>query len=311
MQVLRTPDDRFVDLPDYPFEPHYADVPDGDGGTLRVHYLDERPDEQPDERPVGAGTVLLLHGEPSWSYLYRFMIPPLVAAGHRVVVPDQVGLGRSDKPADMGDYTYARHVRWMSSLVFDHLDLTDVTFFGQDWGGLIGLRLVAAEPDRFARVAVGNTGLPTGDQRPSEAFLQWQRFSQTTPVFDIGSLIDAASVRDLAPAEIAAYDAPFPDDSYKAGARIWPSLVVTSPDDPEAQPNRDAWTVLRRFERPFLCCFSDRDPITRGGDKPFRQLIPGAQDQPHRTLEGGGHFFQEDCGPELARLLNDFIAGAL
>ncbi|MEZ5298865.1 MAG: haloalkane dehalogenase [Ilumatobacteraceae bacterium] len=199
MHVLRTPDDRFVDLPDYPFEPHYAEVPDGDGGTLRVHYLDEGP--------ADAAPILLLHGEPSWSYLYRFMIPPLAAAGHRVIVPDQVGFGRSDKPAEQSDYTYARHVAWMSSLVFDHLDLTDATFFGQDWGGLIGLRLVAAQPERFARVAIGNTGLPTGDQRPSEAFLNWQQFSQTTPVFDIGFLINAASVRDLEPAEVAAHDA--------------------------------------------------------------------------------------------------------
>ena len=303
MRVLRTPDERFADLPDYPFEPHYAEVPDGDGGTLRVHYLDEGPSD--------AAPVLLLHGEPSWSYLYRFMIPPLVEGGHRVIVPDQVGFGRSDKPAEQSDYTYARHVAWMSTLVFEHLDLTDCTFFGQDWGGLIGLRLVAAQPERFARVAVGNTGLPTGDQQPSEAFMRWQHFSQTTPTFDIGFLIDAASVRDLDPAEKAAYDAPFPDDSYKAGARIWPSLVVTSPDDPEAGPNKQAWEVLRSYDRPFLCCFSDQDPVTAGGDKPFRTLIAGAQGQPHRTIEGGGHFFQEDCGPELARLLNDFVAGSL
>ena len=303
MQTLRTPDDRFADLPDYPFAPHYAEIDDQDGGTLRVHYLDEGPGD--------AAPILLLHGEPSWSYLYRFMIPPLVEAGHRVIVPDQVGFGRSDKPAEQSDYTYARHVAWMSSLVFDHLDLTDCTFFGQDWGGLIGLRLVAAQPDRFARVAVGNTGLPTGDQQPSEAFMRWQRFSQTTPTFDIGFLIDAASVRELDPAEKAAYDAPFPDDSYKAGARIWPSLVVTSPDDPEAGPNKQAWEVLRAYDKPFLCCFSDQDPVTAGGDKPFRTLIPGAQDQAHRTIEGGGHFFQEDCGPELAQLLNDFIAGTL
>ena len=303
MQTLRTPDDRFADLPDYPFEPHYAEIDDQDGGTLRVHYLDEGP--------ADAAPILLLHGEPSWSYLYRFMIPPLVEAGHRVIVPDQVGFGRSDKPAEQRDYTYARHVAWMSSLVFDHLDLTDCTFFGQDWGGLIGLRLVAAQPDRFARVAVGNTGLPTGDQQPSEAFMRWQRFSQTTPTFDIGFLINAASVRDLDPAEVAAYDAPFPDDSYKAGARIWPSLVVTSPDDPEAEPNKQAWEVLRAYEKPFLCCFSDQDPVTAGGDKPFRTLIPGAEGQPHRTIEGGGHFFQEDCGPELARLLDDFVAGRL
>lgn len=302
MQTVRTPEERFVDLPDYPFEPRYAEIDDatGDGGTLRVHYLDEGP--------ADAHPVLLMHGEPSWSYLYRHVIPPLVAAGHRVVAPDQVGFGRSDKPTEQSDYTYARHVAWMSSLVFDHLDLRDVTFFGQDWGGLVGLRLVTAQPDRFARVAIGNTGLPTGSGKPSDAFLQWQQFSQTTPVFPVGSIIDGGCATDLPADVIAAYDAPFPDDTYLAGARIWPTLVPTSPDDPEAPANREAWEVLKTFDRPFLCCFSDLDAITRGGDAPFLALVPGAQGQPHTTIEGGGHFLQEDCGPELACVLNDFIA---
>lgn len=299
MKTLRTPDDRFADLPDWPFEPRYAEIPDGDGGTLRVHYVDEGP--------ADAAPVLLLHGEPSWAYLYRHMIPPLVEAGHRVVVPDQVGFGRSDKPTEPDDYSYARHVAWMSSLVFDHLDLSDVTFFGQDWGGLIGLRLVAAEPDRYARLVVANTGLPTGDHGPSEAFLAWQRFSQTSPVFPIGELIDRATVTELPAEVVAAYDAPFPDDAHKAGARIWPSHVPTSPEDPAAPDNRAAWEVLKAFDRPVLCCFSDQDPVTAGGDKPFRTLIPGAQGQPHTTMEGGGHFLQEDVGPELAALINDFI----
>ncbi len=306
MQILRTPDDRFADLPDYPFEPQYAEVPadpdDRDGGTLRVHYLDEGP--------ADAAPILLLHGEPSWSYLYRHMIAPLVEAGHRVIVPDQVGFGRSDKPASMDDYTYARHVAWMSALVFDHLDLHDVTFFGQDWGGLIGLRLVTAQPDRFARIVVANTGLPTGDPAPGEAFMAWQKYSQTSPEFPIGTLVDRAVVRDLSPDEIAAYDAPFPDDSYKAGARIWPSLVVTSPDGPEAAENRAAWQVLMQWDKPLLCCFSDRDPVTRNGEKPFMKLVPGAQGQPHRTTSGG-HFLQEDCGPELARVIDQFVAGTL
>ena len=214
MKTLRTPDEHFANLSDYPFEPHYADIADQDGGTLRVHYLDEGPGD--------AAPVLLLHGEPSWSYLYRHMIPPLVAAGHRVIVPDQVGFGRSEKPTETADYSYARHIAWMSSLVFDVLDLTDITFFGQDWGGLIGLRLVTAQPDRFARVAVGNTGLPDGRGKPSDAFMQWQKFSQTTPVFPVGDIINGATTTDLAPEVIAAYDAPFPDDTYKAGARIWP-----------------------------------------------------------------------------------------
>jgi haloalkane dehalogenase len=300
MKTLRTPDHCFEGLPGFPFEPHYAEIADGDGGTLRVHYLDEG-------RRDGA-VILLLHGEPSWSYLYRTMVPPLVAAGHRVVVPDQVGFGRSDKPAEQSDYSYARHVGWMSELVFDVLDLTDITFFGQDWGGLIGLRLVAAQPERFARVAVGNTGLPTGDRPPSDAFLAWQQFSQTTPELPIGKIINGGTATDLSPEVIAAYDAPFPDEAFKAGARIWPSFVPTSPDDPEAPANRAAWEVLKGFDRPFLCCFSDADPITAGGDKAFLGVVPGTAGQPHTTITGAGHFLQEDAGPQLASVLINFIA---
>jgi haloalkane dehalogenase len=299
MQTLRTPDERFEALDGYPFEPHYADVADGEGGTLRVHYVDEGP---PDAAPV-----LLLHGEPSWSYLYRHMIPPLVAAGHRVIAPDLVGFGRSDKPTEQSDYTYARHVEWMRQLVFDHLDLGDITFFGQDWGGLIGLRLVALDPDRFARVAIGNTGLPTGHGPASDAFMAWQKFSQETPVFDVGFMINAATTTELSPEVIAGYDAPFPDDSYKAGARIFPTLVPTSPDDPASADNVAAWAVLERFDRPFLLCFSDSDPVTRGGDAPFLAKVPGTKGQPHVTIEGGGHFLQEDRGPELADLLIGFV----
>ena len=299
MKTLRTPDERFADLPGWSFEPHYAEVPDQDGGTLRVHYVDEGP--------ADAAPILLLHGEPSWAYLYRHMIPLLADAGHRVIVPDQVGFGRSDKPADRTDYSYARHVAWMSSLVFDYLDLRNITFFGQDWGGLIGLRLVTAEPDRFDRVAVGNTGLPTGDTPLGKAFMQWQEFSQTSPVFPIGALINQATTTELSPEIIAAYDAPFPDDTYKEGARIWPSFVPTSPDDPEAPANREAWTVLRQFDKPFLCCFSDQDPVSAGGEAPFLEQVPGTADQPHTTIEGGGHFLQEDRGPELAQVLIDFI----
>jgi haloalkane dehalogenase len=225
-----------------------------------------------------------------------------------VIVPDQVGFGRSDKPSEQGDYSYARHVAWMSSLIFGALDLADITFFGQDWGGLIGLRLVAAQPDRFARVAVGNTGLPTGDRPPSDAFLAWQEFSQTAPVFPIGAIINGGTVTELSAEVIAAYDAPYPDDSYKAGARIWPSFVPTSPDDPEAPANRAAWEVLERFDRPFLCCFSDADPITGGGEKAFIGRVPGTAGQSHTTIEGAGHFLQEDAGPQLAQVLIDFIA---
>ena len=299
METLRTPDDRFVDLADYPFAPHYVDVADGEGGSLRIHYLDEGPSS--------AAPVLLLHGEPSWSYLYRHMIPPLVAAGHRVVVPDLVGFGRSDKPTETSDYTYARHVAWMSEALLGRLDLRDITLFAQDWGGLVGLRLVAAAPDRFARVAVGNTGLPTGHATPPEPFLDWQRFSRESPVFPIGNIIDGGTLTSLSDGVIAAYDAPFPDESYKAGARIFPSLVPTSPDDPASADNVAAWEVLSQFERPWLTCFSDSDPITGGGEAVFIERVPGARGQPHTTIENAHHFLQEDQGPRLAEVLIDFI----
>jgi haloalkane dehalogenase len=299
METVRTPDDRFTDLPGYPFEPHYAEIPDGDGGTLRVHYLDEGQSKN--------SVVLLMHGEPSWSYLYRDMIPPLVSAGHRVIAPDLVGFGRSDKPTEMTDYSYARHVVWASLLIFNHLDLTDITFFGQDWGGLIGLRLVVNEPDRYARVAIGNTGLPTGEGW-TEAFMAWQKFSQESPVFPIGNIVNGACVTDLPAEIIAAYDAPFPDDSYKAGARIFPSLVPTTTDDPETPANKAAWKVLEQFEKPFLLTFSDLDPVTKGGDAPFLARVPGTRGQPHTTIKGAGHFLQEDQGPLLAALLIDYMS---
>ena len=300
MEALRTPEERFADLPDYPFEPNYAEVRDGEGGTLRVHYLDEGPSD--------AAPVLFVHGEPSWSYLYRHMVPVLVDAGHRVVVPDLVGFGRSDKPTRQTDYSYARHVAWLSELVFDHLDLRDATFFGQDWGGLLGLRLVADEPDRFARVVIGNSGLPTGHGPASEAFLRWQRFSQTTPVFPVGDLVGRACTTELSAAVVAAYDAPFPDDTFKAGARIFPSFVPTNPDDPETAPNQAAWRVLEAFQKPFLCAFSDSDPVTAGGDAPFLAKVPGARGRQHPTIVGAGHFLQEDAGPELAAVIRDFIS---
>ena len=300
MKALRTPDDRFADLADFPFEPHYLTIADGEGGELRVHYLDEGP--------ADAAPVLLMHGEPSWSYLYRHMIPVLVAAGHRVVAPDLIGFGRSDKPTEQSDYTYARHVAWMHEALFTQLDLRDITFFGQDWGGLVGLRLVAAEPERYARVVVGNTGLPTGDTSPNEAFLAWRKFSRESPAFPIGMILNGGSASELSPEVIAAYDAPFPDDSYMAGARIFPSLVPAGTDDPARPDQLAAWEVLRGFTRPWLCTFSDRDPVTGGGDKVFLREVPGTAGQPHVTIEGGGHFLQEDKGPELATVIVDFIA---
>ncbi|ORV84234.1 haloalkane dehalogenase [Mycolicibacterium iranicum] len=293
MDVLRTPDECFADLPDFPFTPHYVEV---DG--LRMHYLDEGPADAP--------VVLLLHGEPSWSYLYRWMIPVLVDAGLRAVAIDLVGFGRSDKPTHREDYTYQAHVDWTWAAI-EAIGLTGITLVCQDWGGLIGLRLVGEHPDRFARVVAANTTLPTGDQHPGEAFLAWQRFSQETPDFAVGNIVNGGCVSTLPADVIAAYDAPFPDDSYKAGARQFPTLVPTSPDDPAAPANRAAWEGLRRFDKPFLCAFSDSDPITRGADAALRKFIPGAQGQPEVTIAGGGHFLQEDKGRELAAVVVDFI----
>lgn len=299
MNTLRTPEERFAAITDYPYEPRYVEIDDLDGGRLRVAYVEAGPAE--------ADPVLLLHGEPTWGYLYRHMIPVLVAAGHRVVVPDLVGFGRSDKPTAHSDYTYARHVEWMRQLLCDHLDLRNVTFFGQDWGGLVGLRVLAAAPERFARVVLGNTGLPTGHGAPSEAFMKWQEFSRTATHFPIGGIVNGGCLSDLSPETIAAYDAPFPSDEYTAGARIFPSLVPTRPDDPASADNQAAWKVLESFDRPFLLAYSDSDPVTRGGDAPFAAKVPGAQGQPHTTITGAAHFVQEDKGPELARVIVEFI----
>lgn len=291
MDVLRTPDERFVSLPGWDFSPHYVDAAPG----LRVHYVDEGP---PD-----SDVVLLMHGEPSWSYLYRTMIPPLVAAGFRVVAPDLIGFGRSDKPAARADSTYERHVEWMRAALFDGLDLQGITLVCQDWGGLIGLRLVAEHEYRFARVVAANTGLPTGDRPPPEAFLAWQQFSQDAPAFPVGRIVAGGCVTPMPAEVVAAYDAPFPDESYKEGARQFPLLVPTGPDDPASPANRAAWEVLQRWEKPFLTAFSDTDPITRGGERVLQERVPGAKGQPHTTIEGAGHFLQEDKGEELARVV--------
>ena len=301
MDILRTPDERFLDLPDFPFEPHYATVARGDGsGDLRMHYLDEGPSD--------GEVVVLLHGEPSWSYLYRTMIPVLVGAGLRCVVPDLVGFGRSDKPAAREDYSFARHVEWVRELLFDHLDLSGVTLVGQDWGGLIGLRLVGEHSARFTRVVAANTFLPTGDAHPGDAFLAWQRFSQTVPEFPVGDIINGGCTTDLAAEVRAAYNAPFPDESFKQGARQFPMLVPTTPDDPAAEANRAAWVALAQFDRPVLCAFSDQDPVTAGADRVLIARIPGCSGQPHTTIVGGGHFLQEDRGLQLAVVIVDFIA---
>ncbi|MCW2913405.1 MAG: dhmA 1 [Actinomycetia bacterium] len=297
MHILRTPGERFEGLPDFPYEPRYADVPDGDGGMLRMAYVDE-----------GAGpVVLLLHGEPSWSFLYRHVLRVLVDAGLRVVAPDLVGFGRSDKPAAITDHSYARHIEWTRSLVFDVLDLRDVTLVGQDWGGLIGLRLAVENPDRFARIVAANTGLPTGDFPMPEIWLRFRESVRTAPTFDIARGIQSGCQTALTDEVKAAYDAPFPDESYKAGPRAMPGLVPAEPDDPEAPANRLAWDVLNQWAKPFLVAFGDKDPITGAMAPIFAQMIPGAQGLTHPTLEGAGHFLQEDAGERLGQEIASFV----
>jgi haloalkane dehalogenase len=300
MKILRTPDDQFENLAGFPFKPNYVEVPDSEGGTLRIHYLDEGP---PDAAPL-----LLMHGEPSWSYLYRKMIPVFTGAGHRIIAPDLVGFGRSDKPTERSDYTYQRHVDWMQVLI-DQIDPKGMTLVCQDWGGLIGLRLLTANPDRFARAVVANTGLPTGENEPNEAFLNWRKMSLEMPVFDLKVIMQFGSARPVADEFLDAYDAPFPDETYKEGARIFPSLVPASPDDPATEANKKAWEVLRQFEKPFLTAFSDSDNVTKGGYKIFRDNVPGAKNQPHTTIENAGHFLQEDAGEDFAQVILDFMAG--
>ena len=300
MNILRTPDERFENLPDYPFDPNYLMVPGPEDTELRIHYLDEGPKD--------AEPVLLMHGEPSWSYLYRKMIPVIINAGYRAVTPDLVGFGRSDKPTQRDDYTYQRHVDWMQSW-FDQMGMDGITLVGQDWGGLIGLRLLTANPERFARAVVANTGLPTGDHPVTDAFLNWRKFSIETPDFDAGAIVAMATQKEMTPEVVAAYNAPFPDETFKAGARIFPSLVPISPDDPASEANRQAWKVLNQFDKPFLTAFSNGDPVTKGGEHVFQKQVPGAKGQPHTTIKGGGHFLQEDCGEELAEKVVAFIKG--
>lgn len=303
MRVLRTPDDRFRNLPDYPFKPNYLAVSDFEGGELRVHYLDEGRDSAGEPRP----TVLLLHGEPTWSYLYRHMLPPLVKAGFRVVAPDLVGFGKSDKPAQKSDYTYRRHVAWLKAVLFEQLELNDVTLFCQDWGSLLGLRLVADQPERFARVVLANGGLPTGDEEMSREFKIWLAFSRLTPILPVGRILQFGTTTALSRAVLEAYNAPFPSEAYKAGAHVFPSLVPVRPDDPAAPANRRAWSVLEKFDKPFLTAFSDHDPITRGAERAFQTRVPGARGQPHITTRGAGHFLQEDRPDDLARLIINFV----
>lgn len=293
MKLLRTPDDCFENLPGYPFKPNYIEV-----GGVRIHYIDQGAND--------AETVLMMHGEPTWSYLYRKMIPPVAAAGYRVIAPDLVGFGKSDKPSEQGDYSYQNHVDWMAGLITG-LDLKNITLVCQDWGGLIGLRLAAEHRERFKRITASNTFLPTGQGKPADAFLAWREYSQKTPDFNVGKIVNGGCVNKLDPEIIAAYNAPFPDDAFKAGARIFPTLVPVSPDDPAVPANLKAWEVLSKWDRPFLTAFSDTDPITRGGDKYFQKAIPGTRGLLHRTIEKAGHFVQEDRGEEWAQIIIEFI----
>ena len=298
MEYLRTPDERFSDLIGYDYQPRYLQVDDYEGGELRIHYLDQGP--------ADAEPVLLLHGEPSWSFLYRKMIPILLQAGLRVIAPDLVGFGRSDKPSKRSDYTYQRHVGWMQS-VLDQLKLDNITLVCQDWGGLIGLRLLAENPDRFARAVAANTMLPTGDQDLGQSFLDWRKFSQEVPEFPVASIIGSATTTELSAEVMRGYDAPYPDESYKEGARQFPLLVPATPEDPAADANKAAWGVLCQWNKPFLTAFSDSDPVTAGGDAIMQKLIPGCEGQAHTTIVNGGHFLQEDQGEKLAEVVVAFV----
>jgi len=291
VRVLRTPENRFAALPGFDYPPRYADA-----GGLRMAYVEDGP---PDGAPV-----LLLHGEPSWSFLYRTVLPVLASAGLRAIAADLIGFGRSDKPAEMADHTYARHVEWVRAFAFDTVGLSGITLVGQDWGGLIGLRLVAEHPGRFARVVAANTGLPTGDQQMPEVWLRFREVVRTAPTLGISRLVQSGCVHPLPDEVLAAYEAPFPDESFKAGPRAMPSLVPTTPDDPASDANRAAWVRLAAWDKPFLVAFSDRDPITGAMAPILERTVPGAV---RTVIDGAGHFLQEDAGERLGAAIVDFI----
>jgi haloalkane dehalogenase len=294
MRLVRTPEECFSNLPDFGYTPRYADV-----GGLRLAYVEAGP---PDGEPV-----LLLHGEPSWSFLYRKVVAVLAAAGLRAIAADLIGFGRSDKPVEIGDHNYARHVEWMRAFAFDRLALRAVTLVGQDWGGLIGLRLVAEHPDRFARVVAANTGLPTGDQPMPEVWLRFREVVRTAKSLSVSRLVQSGCQTKLPGAVLAAYDAPFPDEIFTAGVRALPGLLPTSPDDPASQANRAAWTRLSAWDKPFLVAFSDHDPITGAMGPVLKRAVPGAAGIEHPVIKGAGHFLQEDAGDELGAVIADFI----
>jgi haloalkane dehalogenase len=295
MRVLETPEGRFDGLPDFDYQPRYAPVGDG----LRLAYVEAGPADGP--------PVLLLHGEPSWSFLYRKVIPVLTEAGLRAIAPDLIGFGRSHKPAEVADHSYARHVEWIRAFAFDVLGLRGVTLVGQDWGGLIGLRLVAEHPDRFARVVAVNTGLPTGDQPMPDVWLRFREVVRTAPVLNVSRLVQSGCQTPLPPEVLAAYDAPFPDPSYTAAVRAMPNLVPATPDNPASAANRAAWRQLATWDKPFLVAFSDRDPITGPMAPVLKRTIPGAADRDHPVLKGAGHFLQEDAGEQLGAIIAAFV----
>jgi haloalkane dehalogenase len=295
-KVLRTPESCFAKLPDFAYVPRYTEL-----GSLRIAHIDEGPPDAP--------IVLLMHGEPTWSFLYRKMIPVLVHAGYRVLAPDLVGFGRSDKPASRGDYSYLNHVKWMTAWMQAN-DLQGITLFCQDWGSLIGLRMVAEAPQRFARIVLANGGLPTGTEDIPTAFKVWRLFSIYSPWFPIGRIVKAGCVVGLNAQEIAAYNAPFPSRRYKVAARVFPTFVPTTPGDPERINNERAWEMFKRWDKPFLTLFSNRDPVTRGGYKVWQQVVPGAQGQPHAITRNAGHFLQEDKGQEVAQAIVSFMRGS-
>jgi len=291
MKILRTPEERFSAVPDFPFAPRYTEVE-----NLRMAHVEAG----------GGPVVLMLHGEPTWSFLYRKMIPVFADAGFRAVAPDLIGFGRSDKPAALTDYSYAAHVGWTAAWI-EALDLRDITLVCQDWGSLIGLRLAAERPERFSRIVVANGFLPIADRPTPVAFRAWRAFARYTPVFPIGRIVQAGSTRRLTPDDVAAYDAPFPSEHYKAGARAFPRLVPTDPADPAIPANRAAWDALHRWDKPFLTAFGKKDPILGWADRILQRHVPGARGQPHRDLAHAGHFVQEDAGPELAKLTVDWM----
>lgn len=298
IEALRTPESNFRNLPDYPFEAHYIQV----SGDLRMHYLDENPE--------GKKTAVLIHGEPTWSFTYRYMIPVLVEAGYRVVVPDMIGFGKSDKPKRVEDHTYRRHINWVRTLLLDSLQLDNINFYLQDMGGIIGLRLVADHPERINSVVVSNTALPSGDQIPGEKFLKWQETLENMDPFEVGTVVQWGCKSELSEEVKAAYDAPFPDDSYKIAPHAFPLLIPVSSNDPETANVREAWSTLKRFNKPFLALYGEDSHLTRGWFKTFQVKIPGADNQPHELLEESGHYIQEDSREYLALKMISFIANS-